>query len=115
MLVRYIEPNYILVYKNFYYFIKRIIVIIVNKGDEQYITYTKFFLEEFAELVSIISNMIYMEVLELKFCGLDYELKKNIAERSESDILKDLNLLDEKEIEMGNNKLVDEQTETSEE
>ena len=36
-----------------------------------------FFILELEELISIISNMIYIEVLELKFCKLDYmNLKK---------------------------------------
>ena len=44
-----------------------------------------FFLLELEELISIISNMIYIEVLELRFCGLDYELKKNITIRGLED------------------------------
>ena len=31
--------------------------------------------------------MIYIEILELRFCGLDYELKKNIARRGKKDLL----------------------------
>ena len=76
MIVRYTDPNNIIVYKNFYYFMKRIIQIIINKGDEQYITYIQFFILEFEELIGIIGCLIYIEVLELKFCGFDYELKK---------------------------------------
>ena len=30
--------------------------------------------------------MIYIEVLELRFCGLNYELKKNITMRSFKDL-----------------------------
>ena len=104
MMVRYTDPNNILIYKNFYYFVKRIIVIIINKGDEQYITYLQFFTLEIEELISIVSNMLYIEVLELKFCGLDYELKKNISLRSSKDNLEGFNSikkLQEDEIEMG--------------
>ena len=86
IMVKYTDPNNILIYKNIYYFIKRIIVIIINKGDEQYVTYQQFFILELEELISIISNMIYIEIIELKFCGLDYELKKNISERSISEV-----------------------------
>ena len=42
---------------------------------------------ETEQLISIISNMIYIEILELRFCGLDYELKKNIARRGNKDLL----------------------------
>ena len=65
--------------------------IIINKGDEQYITYFQFFLAEIEELVSIISNMIYIEVIELNFCGLDYEIKKNINKRGLKDMQQNFN------------------------
>ena len=85
MMVKYTDANNILIYRNIYYFIKRIIVIIINKGDEKYLKYLNFFLIEFEELVSILSNLIYIEVLELRFCRLNYELKKNITMRGSKD------------------------------
>ena len=42
-MIRYSDANNILISKNFYYFIKRIIVMIINKGDEKYITIFKVF------------------------------------------------------------------------
>ena len=38
--------------------------------------------------------MIYLEAIELKFCGLDYELKENIDRRSTEDIIDGLDLTD---------------------
>ena len=87
MMVRFGDPNNILISKNIRSFIKSIIKISVNEGDEQYITYAQFFLTETEQLISIISNMIYIEILELRFCGLDYELKKNISRRGTKDLL----------------------------
>ena len=95
MMVRYTDPNNILVYKNFFYFVERIIQIIINKGDEQYITYAQFVILELDELVSILSNMIYIEVIELKFCKLDYDLKKYITIRGRKDLLTDYDLTEE--------------------
>ena len=92
MMVRYSDPNSILIYKNFYYFMKRLITFIINKGDEQYSTLRKFFVTEFEEIVAIISSLIYIELLELKFCKLDYELKKNIDRRGVNDIITGLDL-----------------------
>ena len=86
MMVRYLDANNILIYKNLYFLIKRIIAIILNKADEQYLTNLNFFILELEEIISIISHMIYIEVLELKFCGLDYELKKNIIIRGLEDL-----------------------------
>ena len=92
MLIRYTDPNSILIYRYFYFFVKNIIQIILNKGDEQYITINKFIVGEFEELAGIISSLIYIETLELKFCGLDYELKKNIDRRGNEDIIEGFDL-----------------------
>ena len=113
IIVQYLDPNNILIYKNFLYFFERIIQIIINKGDEQYLTYTQFFLTEIEELISIISNMIYIEVLELKFCGLDYELKKNISRRGAEDIYESIDSMGkdtESSIDMPENESMSELT-----
>jgi len=105
MMIRFGDPNNILICKNIRYFIRYIIRIIVNEGDEQYITYAQFFLAEIEQLISIICSMIYIEILELRFCGLDYELKKNISRRGAKDLLEIIDLMrnkntDDVDIEM---------------
>ncbi len=40
--------------------------------------------------------MIYIEILELRFCGLDYELKKNISRRGNKDLLEIIDLMRDK-------------------
>ena len=96
MMIRYTDPNNILISKNFHYFVKRIIVFILNKGNEKYITIANFIILEIEELISIISNMIYIEIIELRFCKLDYELKKNIKKRSVDELELGLKEPDEK-------------------
>jgi len=115
MMVRYTDPNNILIYKNIHLFLQRIIKIIINKGDEQYITFLQFFLAEFKELVSIISNMIYIEVIELNFCGLDYELKKNIDKRGLKDIQQNFNVINKDNDDNDNEEMdeIDSQTNKS--
>ena len=76
----------ILISKNFYQFLKRIIVLILNKGDEKYLTIRSFIILEIQELIAIISNMIYIETIELRFLNLDYELKKSIKKRGEKEV-----------------------------
>ena len=88
MMVRYSDPNNILIYRYFYFFLARLISFILNKGDEQYMVHSKFILMELEQLIGMISSLIYIELLELKFCGLDYELKKNIDKRGSQDIIK---------------------------
>ena len=82
MIIRHLDPNYILIIDNLFCFIRGIIRIIANKGDEKYLTITQFFITELQEFIYIISNMIYIEIIELRFCNLDYDLKKNIRQRS---------------------------------
>ena len=88
LMIRYTDPNNILIYRNIYFFLQTLVQMIINQGDEQYQTYLQFFIIEFEDFASIIGNMIYIEVLELNFCKLDYDLKKNITLRGNKDIKK---------------------------
>jgi hypothetical protein len=47
----------------------------------------KFLLDESGDIASIIGFLIYLEMIELNFCGFNYNLKKNIVERSKSDYI----------------------------
>lgn len=87
MIIRHLDPNYILIIENFFCFIRGIIRIIANKANQEYLTNIQFFLTEIQEFIYIISNMIYIEIIELKFCNLDYDLKKNIGKRSDFEYL----------------------------
>ena len=87
ILIRHFEPNVLLIYKYFYYFVRRIIQIIINEGDEQYIRYDKFIVLELEQIGAIMSGLIYIEIIELKFCQLNYELKKNIDRRGTKDTI----------------------------
>ena len=49
IMISYLEPYNILVSDNFYYFLNRLIVFIINKADEQYLTIIQFILMEFLE------------------------------------------------------------------
>ena len=43
---------------------------------------TKIIFDGFGDIFSIIGLLIYLEIIELKFCKLDEDLKKNIANRA---------------------------------
>ena len=94
MIIKYLEPNNILIVENFYYFIRAIARIIANKADETYITNTQFVLNIIQEIITIICNMIYIELLELKFCNLDYDLRRNIKQRSDDEYLQSEEILE---------------------
>ena len=81
IMIKYLEPYNILISDNLYFFINRLIVFILNKANEEYLTVGLFILMELSEIIYIISNLIYIEIIELKFCNLDYDLRKNISKR----------------------------------
>ena len=46
---------------------------------------SRFLADESGDIASIIGFLIYLEMIELNFCGLNFNLKKNIIIRSESE------------------------------
>ena len=85
-LIRYLDPNYILINKNVSYFLEKFIYyFFFIKCNEEYSTFGLFIIEEIQLLISIISNLVYIEIIELRFSNLDYDLKKNIVIRSDVD------------------------------
>ena len=82
MMLKNLDSIILLVNINFNYFIGRLIFYIINEAKEEYLTFPLFVLLELQELLAIFAYLIYMEIIELKFCQLDYDLKKSIQLRS---------------------------------
>ena len=86
LVIYYFNPNYVLVRDNLYYGIIRVIFILVNNKDyQQSISLTQFIILESSEVISVFAYGIYLEIIELRFCGLDRYLKRNIMIRSDED------------------------------
>ena len=81
MMLKNIDAIILLVNNNFNYFFERLFFFIFNIGNENYFRTDVFILVEIEEIISVCGYLIYMEILELKFCRLDYDLKKNITLR----------------------------------
>jgi hypothetical protein len=99
IMLKKLDAIILLVNNNFNYFIGRIIFFILTKKREDYLRTDLFILLELEELISMIAYMIYMEIIELKFCRLDYDLKRNIHTRGISDLESIHQLNDEEEEE----------------
>ena len=59
---------------------------------------SQFFLLEFAEIFAFLGYLVYLEIIELKFCGLDTNIKRRIINRNDDEkeeTLKELNLIKE--------------------
>jgi hypothetical protein len=84
MLIRYLDPNIILLNSNVVYFIEEIIFyFFIIQGDDAYKTFIQFIFTELKQIFSLIGNIIYIELIEFRFCKFDYDLRKNIKSRGE--------------------------------
>ena len=80
LIIYYLNPVFVLICDEFYYAIKENIVLILQFEP-------KFFVKISANIVAIIGYFIYLEIIELRFCGLNKNLRKNINKRSKIDLL----------------------------
>ena len=78
-----LNPNYVLLRDNIYYGTSRLIFFLFNlhKNYKHYMTLAQFIILEISEILSILGYAVYLEIIELRFCGLDRDLKKNIIKR----------------------------------
>ena len=86
LIIHYLNPNFILIRDNFYYSILTLIFFLldIERLDNKQII--KFSILETAEFLALVGYSIYLEIIELRFCGLDNDLKKKIKERGIKDI-----------------------------
>ena len=82
LIIFHLDPFFILIKDNLYYFLVRIIFIFfnINNNIENYLT-ERFYLLESAEILALIGTCVYLQIIELRICQLDKNLNKNIIER----------------------------------
>ena len=77
------NPNYVIIRDNIYYIVIRLLFVIFNYNNyNEYISLIQLIILEMAETIIIFGFCIYLEIIELRFFGLDYYLKRNIIQRS---------------------------------
>ena len=81
--IYYLTPKYLLIRDNLYYGLSRIILIIYNSNN---ITLPRFFLLEFAEIIAIMGYLVYLEIIELHFCGFDEKVMRNLTLKAKNEI-----------------------------
>ena len=84
--VKYFNPVYKSFSLPFIFFIQKIILIYQLNNDEpiKYLN-ASFFLDLIADFLALLAFLIFLEILELNFCGLKKNLRKYIALRSKID------------------------------
>lgn len=80
LIIKYLNPNYILMSDNIYFEIVKI------KGFFGKVTFKKFLILQIAELLEFIGCAIYLEIFELRFWGLNKNLKREISERGKTEV-----------------------------
>ena len=81
-------PIHVLANDSFYYLFIQIVYLIFQRERENFLIINYVF----SNIFSILGYVIYVELIELKFCGCDYNLKKNITKRSRSDAIESIKL-----------------------
>jgi hypothetical protein len=82
LIIKYLNPAFFICASYIYYFVLRLSMIISNIFIFTEETEDNFYLDFFIEIFSILGILVYVEFLELNFCDLNYNLKKNIMLRS---------------------------------
>ena len=84
-IIKDLNPSYILISENLYYEVINLYEFIPKK-DKLNASKT-FIIMQFAELFEFFGCLIYLEIIELKFCELNKNLKKSISQRGEEDLM----------------------------
>ena len=88
MIIKNLDPFYLIPIDSIYYSIIEIIDYCITRGginDYRHKVNTKFALKLVNNFASIILSLIYFEIIELHFCGLDQHLRKYILKREDLD------------------------------
>ena len=96
LILKYLNPNYILMSDNIFYEIIKIKDFILSYIKKEITSeiLKKFWVLQFAEIFEFIGCIIYLEIIILRFCGFNEDIKINIMERGEKDLHELCNLED---------------------
>jgi hypothetical protein len=87
LILKYLSPEHLICANSLYFFMIRIIdlfiFLIQGKKNEQYDYNSNELFELFINFFHFLGSIIYLEFIELKFCQLNYNLKKNIVKRAQ--------------------------------
>ena len=82
--IYYLNPFYVLLINNVYYIISEFITFMLNLSRDGLII-THFILAQLSEVFAILGYMIYLEIIELNFCGLNSNIRKAIIKKGDEE------------------------------
>ena len=84
--IYYLNPFFVLMTNNVYYIISELISFLLNLTGNG-LSIVQFILAELSEFFAILGYMVYLEILELNFCGLNKYLRRAISEKGEKEFI----------------------------
>ena len=94
LVIKNLSPVHVIFSVPFRYLLQKVVSIsyslIKKKYSKNRYKIYKLILDTLGDFASSIGFLIYLEIIVLKFCNLDYDIKKNIIRRSFSDIRVDI-------------------------
>ena len=95
--IYYLNPFYILMSNTLYYAISQFIFFMLNLSSDELVI-THFVVTELNEFLSCFGLMVYLEIIELNFCGLNYNLKSSMIKKADDKFqLLSLSTIDEED------------------
>ena len=82
--IYYLNPFYILMSNTLYYGITEFIFFVLNSSSDGLVI-VHFILTECVEIIDNFGLLIYLEIVELNFCGLNKNLKRTIIEKGDDE------------------------------
>jgi len=83
---KYLNPGYLLFSDNIYFTFSGLINFFFIKKKFDSLSIKKFIFSESSEIFELLAFLIYLELIELRFCGLNKNIRKNIEKRAEIEI-----------------------------
>jgi len=104
LIIYYLNPLYILLSNSLYFTISQLINFMLNISSDGLVI-AVFIITELIELFTGFGLMVYLEIIELNCCGLNYDLKKTIMKKAEIEfrLLNNTRIDDDGEDEENNN------------
>ena len=87
MIIKNLSPFHLLVkFKIYYLFIQLILFC-----HDQHVDYPSFyFVELSSDIICFLEYLVFLELIEIRCKGLNYELRINIIERAENEVIESL-------------------------
>ena len=85
--IYYLNPFYILMSNTLYYGITELIFFVLNYSSDALVL-IHFVLTELAEIFACLGFLVYLEIIELNFCGLSNNIRQIISKKGEDEFKK---------------------------